>query len=33
MSDRAAALRGRLELESPPGAGTIVVATLPISRG
>jgi signal transduction histidine kinase len=33
MSDRVAALRGRLELESPPGAGTIVVATLPISRG
>ena len=33
MSDRAAALRGRLELESPPGAGTTVVATLPISRG
>jgi signal transduction histidine kinase len=30
MSDRAAALRGRLELESPPGAGTTVVATLPI---
>ena len=33
MSDRVAALRGRLELESPPGAGTTVVATLPISRG
>jgi signal transduction histidine kinase len=33
MSDRAAALRGRLELESPPGAGTTVVATLPISPG
>jgi signal transduction histidine kinase len=32
MSDRLAALRGRLELESPPGAGTIVAATLPISR-
>jgi signal transduction histidine kinase len=31
MSDRVAALRGRLELESPPGVGTTVVATLPIS--
>jgi signal transduction histidine kinase len=33
MSDRAAALLGRLEIESPPGAGTTVIATLPISRG
>jgi signal transduction histidine kinase len=33
MSDRVAALRGRLELESQPGAGTTVVATLPIPRG
>ena len=33
MSDRVAALRGRLELESAPGTGTTVVATLPISRG
>jgi signal transduction histidine kinase len=33
MGDRAAALGGRLELESPRGVGTIVVATLPISRG
>jgi signal transduction histidine kinase len=33
MSDRVAALQGRLELESPPGVGTNVVATLPISRG
>ena len=33
MSDRVAALRGRLELESPPGVGTTVVATLPIARG
>jgi signal transduction histidine kinase len=32
MSDRVAALRGRLELESPRGAGTIVAATLPISH-
>jgi signal transduction histidine kinase len=30
MSDRAAALGGRLEIESPPGAGTTVVATLPV---
>jgi signal transduction histidine kinase len=33
MSDRASALGGRLEIESPPGAGTCVVATLPISGG
>jgi signal transduction histidine kinase len=33
MSDRVAALRGRLELQSPPGAGTTVVATLPVPRG
>ena len=33
MSDRAAALGGRLEIESPRGAGTHVVATLPISDG
>jgi signal transduction histidine kinase len=33
MSDRVAAHRGGLELVSPPGAGTTVVATLPISRG
>jgi signal transduction histidine kinase len=32
LSDRVAALRGRLAVESPPGAGTTVVATLPISR-
>jgi signal transduction histidine kinase len=30
MSDRVAALGGRLAIESPPGAGTVVVATLPI---
>jgi signal transduction histidine kinase len=30
MSDRVAALRGRLELTSPPGDGTTVIATLPI---
>jgi signal transduction histidine kinase len=33
ISDRVAALQGQLELESPPGAGTRVVATLPIPRG
>jgi signal transduction histidine kinase len=33
MSDRAAALGGRLEIDSPRGAGTSVVATLPISAG
>jgi signal transduction histidine kinase len=33
MSDRVAALGGRLEFETLPGAGTTVVATLPISRG
>jgi len=33
MSDRVAALGGRLEIASPPGAGTCVVATLPIARG
>ena len=32
MSDRVAALRGRFELESPPGGGTTVVATLPIAN-
>ncbi len=30
MDDRLAALRGRLEVESPPGAGTAVIATLPL---
>jgi signal transduction histidine kinase len=33
MSDRVAALGGRLELESQPGTGTTVVVTLPITRG
>jgi signal transduction histidine kinase len=33
MSDRAAALGGRLEIDSPRGAGTIVLATLPIPGG
>jgi signal transduction histidine kinase len=33
MSDRAAALGGRLDVDSPPGAGTSVVATLPIAPG
>ena len=33
ISDRATALGGRLEIESPAGAGTIVAATLPLSAG
>jgi signal transduction histidine kinase len=33
MSDRAAALGGRLEIESPIGDGTLVAATLPLSAG
>jgi signal transduction histidine kinase len=32
MSDRAAALGGRLTVDSPPGAGTVVGASLPIAR-
>jgi PAS domain S-box-containing protein len=31
MSDRVSALGGRLEIDSPPGGGTLVAATLPIS--
>ncbi|WP_081685664.1 GAF domain-containing protein [Candidatus Solirubrobacter pratensis] len=31
MSDRAAALGGRLKIDSPPGAGTLLTATLPLS--
>jgi signal transduction histidine kinase len=30
LSDRAAAMNGRLLIESPPGRGTVVAATLPI---
>jgi signal transduction histidine kinase len=33
IRDRVAALQGRLELDSPPGAGTIVAAMLPLSLG
>jgi PAS domain S-box-containing protein len=33
ISDRVTALGGRLEIESPPGAGTLVAATLPLSAG
>jgi signal transduction histidine kinase len=33
MSDRAAALGGRLEIDSPAGGGTTVIATLPVSGG
>jgi signal transduction histidine kinase len=31
MSDRVAALRGRLEVDSPSGVGTVVIAMLPLS--
>jgi signal transduction histidine kinase len=30
MSDRVTALGGRLEIESPPGGGTLLIATLPL---
>jgi signal transduction histidine kinase len=30
MSDRVNALGGRLEIESPPGGGTLLAATLPL---
>jgi signal transduction histidine kinase/PAS domain-containing protein len=33
IGDRATALGGRLDVESPPGAGTLVTATLPLSSG
>jgi GAF domain-containing protein len=33
LGDRVTALGGRLEIESPAGAGTLVSATLPISAG
>jgi GAF domain-containing protein len=33
MSDRAAALDGWLEIDSPVGRGTLLAATLPLSRG
>ena len=33
MGDRVTALGGRLEIESPEGAGTLVAVTLPISGG
>ena len=32
LADRLAAHRGRLRVDSPPGAGTVVTATVPISR-
>ena len=31
MADRVTALGGRLTVESPPGNGTLVAATLPLS--
>jgi signal transduction histidine kinase len=33
IADRATALGGRLEIESPAGGGTLVEATLPLSAG
>ena len=30
LGDRATALGGRLEIESPPGGGTLLAATLPL---
>jgi len=30
LEDRVAALDGRLEVTSPPGAGTTLVATIPV---
>jgi signal transduction histidine kinase len=33
MADRVTALGGRLEIESPAGAGTLLAATLPLSAG
>jgi signal transduction histidine kinase len=33
MSDRVTALGGMLKIESPTGGGTLVAATLPLSRG
>jgi signal transduction histidine kinase len=33
MADRVTALGGRLEIESPPGGGTLLAATLPLSAG
>jgi signal transduction histidine kinase len=32
LDDRVAALDGRLEVESPPGRGTVIVATLPVQE-
>jgi signal transduction histidine kinase len=32
LQDRAAAVNGRLDVESPPGGGTLVGATLPVAR-
>jgi signal transduction histidine kinase len=33
LNDRVAALGGRLQVESPPGRGTRIAATLPLSEG
>ena len=32
MRDRVTALGGKLDVDSPPGGGTVLTATLPISR-
>jgi signal transduction histidine kinase len=32
LNDRVAALGGQLEIESPPGDGTLIAATLPLRR-
>jgi signal transduction histidine kinase len=32
LNDRVAALGGQLEIESPPGDGTRIAATLPLQR-
>ena len=33
LNDRVAALNGRLQVESPPGGGTLIRATLPLTAG
>lgn len=32
LQDRASAVGGELEVESPPGSGTVVVAKLPVAQ-
>ena len=33
LHDRVAAMNGELRVESPPGAGTTIVATMPVRAG